>query len=223
MKIADFPGLPKWPGLLVAGKKVRPRQAAQIIIRTLSPYLGCNDRLWNQMVRTVLGFPVHESGPFPASFFAEETEAAKALGVLDLPYLYNSRIMSSWIGGPKGWVDWDGTVFANHYNIGKWPTVEEVRREWRDIAGAFPFLDLTAQLLDREAGEEGGVPLVEFRVKEGSVWVRKPKKILGDGPRSLRLDEIILGKPSYAERGCTREQLVEAVEITRKAMARRKR
>lgn len=83
--------------------------------------------------------------------------------------------MSCWIGGTHGWCDWDGTIFANSFNVGKWPTVEEVEKDWQAIAAAFPFLDLRSQLLNRgssEAVDEGASPVVEFVVRNSRVEVK---------------------------------------------------
>jgi hypothetical protein len=172
--------LTKWPRLVVAGKPVTPAQAEEIILRTQDWYdLGTNDREWELAVHAVAqryGYPPpvpwwDEERAQPDAYKARQVALAawKAeWGVLDLAYLDTDRIASAWIGGPKGWVDWDGSIGCRTYNIGKWPSEEEVLADWQAIAAAWPFLELRAQLWPDE-GE--APPVVEFRVANGDVLV----------------------------------------------------
>lgn len=163
--------LKKWPALLVSGKAVTREQAIDINFRTGSLY-GTNDKDFESFVAQTMGLEEYEFGGVR---FSDEDN--QRLGRLELEYLGNHNVMSCYIGGPHGWCSWDGAIFANSYNIGKWPSVTEVQDEWERIAAAFPYLDLTCQLLDMESGEEGGSDkaLVEFRVKDGKVEVYIPE------------------------------------------------
>lgn len=181
-------GLPKWPALLVKGEKISEEEAAEVLIRTNGVYIGGNDRALNKQLYDAFGckqwketIERDDMEPYEIDKidYAPFNEKWK---MLDLSYMRNDRIVSAWIGGPHGWCDWDGKIFAANYNIGKWPSCEEVYEDWQKIAEAFPFLNLTAQLLPMEIGEAvdqgpGLQPVIEFRVKKGEVEVRDPEDI----------------------------------------------
>lgn len=208
---------PKWPALLVEGDRVTKDQAAEIIVRTFPRYFITNDRSWEKLVRKKFGLPaVRESSSMPV--FEQEEKAFDALGMLRLNYLHNDWIMSAWVGGPHGWVDWNGRVFTANYNIGKGPSPGDVRREWDAIAKAFPFLKLKAQLMSGETCEEGTHVIAEYKVARGKVVRSKvPGKVICGGPA----DEVedfarhLAFPSSLRERGCTEEQLDHAIAIVK--------
>jgi len=175
-------GLPKWPALIVAGEKVSEDLASEILIRTdsnLPDYeYVLNDTDYANQIMSLFGMPSRFRGAKRDDFMAhyDKVDAIrKKLGILGLDYLKNSRIGSSYIGGPHGWCDWSGNIFCNTYNIGKWPEADTVANEWAKIASVFPTLKLRCQLLDAEQCEDHGVPAVEYMVANGKVIVDKPK------------------------------------------------
>jgi hypothetical protein len=238
MKNKEFfaKGLPKWPAIVVVGDSVTAEQAAEIIIRT-NTYLYSNEREFvNQAKALIYGLTLDDPSEYDADVKAiekilgisaqgpgwnkiyEYREAReKELGVLDINYLSNHRICSAWIGGPHGWCDWDGTIGCHNYNIGKWPTVEEVYHEWCTIAKAFPFLELRCQLMNHEASCEEMAeipgPVVEFRVSKGRVRMVENPCVLRK-TEFTDLDIAGLMRPG-AEIGCTLETLKDALDIVR--------
>ncbi len=54
-------------------------------------------------------------------------------------------------------------------NIGKWPSVEAVAKDWSQIAKRWPVLGLYVTLMDGERSDEGTSPVVTFHVFEGKV------------------------------------------------------
>lgn len=213
--------LPKWPCLLVSGKKVTSEQAAVIIIRTEHIPFFSNDHDFEAKVNEVFGFKYTRYGAeTPIDVIRAEwdhNEQIKTdLGHLDLEYLGNSQIMSAYIGGPHGWINWNGDVFCNDYNIGKWPSVREVYEEWQKIAVAFPFLELRSQLLSQENCENGD-PVVEFLIKDGQVEIKEPESLLvpSVGPNFHRL----CLHDHHREHGCSIQDLERALELTRKSLA----
>lgn len=162
--------LPKWPCLLVVGKKVTEDQANKILLMTDSHIpdfrYASNARRMNKLACAVFGIPSDEDGD---EHYRKLLQLRKRLNLVELSYLSNSMICSSFIGGPHGWLKWDGTVGCNSYNIGKWPSVSEVFSDWKRIARRFPELDLECQLLSGESCEDGTFPLVRFVVKRGVV------------------------------------------------------
>ena len=101
----------KWPRLVVAGQPVSEEQADEILIRTASLPLtwATNDHQLETTIAAVFaefGAPLDTrdetySGRHVSSYRAH-VEWARRVGILDLSYLHNSRIASSWIGGPHG-------------------------------------------------------------------------------------------------------------------------
>jgi len=219
-------GLPKWPALLVKGESVTLEQAKEIIIRTDGLSFSTNDREFSSQLNEIvygvkstrwdLTDAIKEQlgiTEWNAIWDYQESKQAEA-GVLNIHYLQNSQIASSWIGGAHGWCQWDGTIETSNYNIGKWPSIEEVYNEWLIIAEAFPFLNLRCQLMNCEACEDepsnSPMPIVEFIVKDGKVEIAEPTEQL------IAMTEIKykFAEP-FGERGCTFEQFKNAYEFTK--------
>jgi hypothetical protein len=239
-------GLPKWPAMVVVGKDVTLNQAKEILIRTDSFYLSGNDRefelelknymyninidksigVWNvedKAIAKVLGIDPEDKMSWSKTWDYKELKQ-KEVGYISLGYLNNSRIISSWVGGPHGWCNWDGKIQCGNYNIGKWPSAEDVYQEWKSIAEAFPFLELKCQLFNGEASEEfedgsSPKPVVQFNIKNGKVRVYKPKKALvqPDFADGFMKGIFTQGR----ERGCTLEDFKEAVDFCRNKFAKK--
>lgn len=216
--------LEKWPRLVVAGKKVTPDQAAEINIRTSSVYyLYSNDKAWEAEVKAILGVTEPEDHPrgdtYLRGWLDNMNKVRAELGILELEYLYNSNIISSYIGGPHGWCSWTGWIGTSSYNIGKWPTAADVYGEWTRIAEAFPYLDLRAQLIPDEGEADG--PAIEYVVKDGQVeaFTQDLQSIpITEEPSITRQVMDLIYNPAR-ERGCTAEQLRAAVDLTRARVA----
>jgi hypothetical protein len=213
--------LTKWPRLIVVPEKPEPvtrEQANEILIRTTSPYLYTNDHLLDLAVREILGHPHKDSWHGPAAgevkdWIGAEREWRASLGILDLHYVYNSRIVSAWIGGPHGWCDWDGTLGCSTWNIGKWPSREDVTADWEAIAAAFPYLDLHVQLIITDSGD--GELADEWRVHDGHAAPVEPVDRFTAKDLS---DADVLGRFLYgSECGVSLERLREAVGQVRKS------
>lgn len=193
-------GLPKWPEMIVVGDTVTPEQAKQVILATdnsLTDMYGAgnnrdftkfyhNESLTNLYTHLewsgftsemldVLGFTPIE----PSKSIYE------VLGTIPLDYIGNDLAMSSYIGGPSGWMNVDGTIYSTK-NIGKWPSVQDVFEEWKMVAKAFPFLNLTATLMSDESGFEN-YPLVQFIVSNGTVSIQT-ENIIVPSTKSKELD-----------------------------------
>lgn len=204
--------LPKWPALTVGGWSVTKEQAAEIILRTTPQWMSSNNRPWVATVCRILGVPLDPHGTGPD--WREVERFRTAIGAVPLSYLHNQQIMTSYVGGPHGWCHWDGTIATRNYNIGKWPTVEGVEADWLELAKAFPYLDLYCQLWDGETCN-ATKPLVQYRVKDGTVKVQAPRKAMK--PPVFESGDIGFG----TEPGCSSRCLEDAVEITRRALRAR--
>ena len=208
--------LPKWSCLTVVGSKVTRDQAAEILIRTDDWYFSSNDQDLVKELMTAAGVKSEKVYHGPSTDSLET--ARKKYRVLALEYLHNSRVVSAYIDGPHGWCDWDGTIFCNSYNIGKWPHAEQVFDEWQEIAAAFPYLQLHSQLYGCESLEEGK-PVIEFILENGNVVARDPSFELiprqGTADWEKATVNMILVPARIREFGCTLTQYKEALKIAK--------
>jgi hypothetical protein len=223
---AENVDLIKWPAFVVRGDKVDKLTAYEILVRTDSFYLSCNDKMWERRARGIVGFPPDKWSPKTAeqreAGWRQEDAARKELGQLPLGYIQNSQIMSSWIGGPcDGWMNWDGTIQnPPGKNIGKHPSVVSVAEDWAVVASEWPILNLRCQLWNCEAWypseDEEPRPVVEFVVSDGRVLVMKPAGVLAWPQNS----QISFGM-GCSEAGVDAATLQEAVAHVRKVRAAR--
>lgn len=205
--------LPKWSCILVTGKKVTLEQAMEILIRTDSFYFSTNDLSFKKRLKAAVGFTEQGEDEDWREHYAKQAAIKESLGILPLGDIHNSRIVSCWIGGPHGWCDWNGNIFTNNYNIGKYPSVQGVYEDWCKIAEAFPYLDLRCQLLSGESCEEDAKPVVEFVVKEGTVTMVIPESQLLPTVEPDFTSLFIGG--NTRERGCNIETFKRALELCR--------
>lgn len=207
--------LGKWPRLLVAGQSVTCDQAGEILLRTNDWLSFTNDGQWLQEISELTGLPVCSGRMLD---FGAVNAFQQRYGVLRLSYLQNRQIASAHIAGPHGWCMWNGSIGCAIYNIGKYPTIEAVTRDWEMIATAFPFLDLQAQLVPDEG--QAGFPVVGWRVAGGKVEVDlEPRELLRS---PLELDEADLLRQVLlpgTERGVDAPRLAEALNALRSRTA----
>lgn len=201
--------LPKWPGFICVGDNVTPDQAAIIQVRTSNLYgLTCNDRNWEKLVYKELNIPQNE---YRCIDYDAADKAVKNYKNLGLEYLTNWHISSCWVGGPHGWCDWEGNIGCSNYNVGKWPEAVELFDEWQKIAQAFPYLNMRCQFGDREIGEEGLRPLIQFYMRNGLTWWLVPSE--DEKLFTQPLDFVWNVGKRYGERGCTLAQLKHALSL----------
>jgi hypothetical protein len=222
--------LPKWPGLLVVGEPVTEFQAMLIIIRTDHFSFISNDREFQKQINRIL-YDIECSSDNLDEEIIKKYQLSDGLGgyskvneirngfierylPINLYYLNNSRITSAWIGGPRGWCDWDGTIHSSNSNIGKYPEISEVYSDCEVIAENFKFLKMKVQLLDRETCEEDQSPVVEFHISDGKVTVHDPIELLTQ-PTDVPFN-FDMHVSDGRERGCTIEKFKEALDAVLK-------
>lgn len=185
--------LPKWPGFVVVGDPVTTDQAAEILLKTDTNFpdfqYASNAHDLGEEACKLLGIPYSRrtarSSTEDQTRFLHRCQVVDRLkaeyDVLELEYLHNSRIASSYIGGTHGWCNWDGSIGCNSFNIGKWPSAETVFKEWQLIAKSFPFLNLQCHLLSTEINEASidgpSQPRVHYVVKNGEVTTIDPVEL----------------------------------------------
>ena len=178
----------KWPQMIVTGVTVQPEQALNIILRTdtffRSAY-GGNNHEFNKLTSKRFRHPdkwdcFHDKsnvkGYYRQSSDAE-SEYQQILGCIYLDYVHNDWASCAFIGGPHGFMNPDGKV-AYLDNIGKWPDVGDVYKDWQFIAHAFPYLDIGVTLMSQERSSDiPGEPVVSFALKNGKVCIVDPKEV----------------------------------------------
>lgn len=157
--------LPKWPQMIVTGTKVTVEQALEIIRRTdcFFYYPEGNDSEFVHKVKSILKMPDE---------YEEELRWGSEWGYIQNEYVYTDWICSDFIDGANGWIHPDG-IIGYAYNVGKWPSVEELYNEWKTIAEAFPYLEVEVTLMDNEHGEVC-FPVVSFLIRNGIVELIDP-------------------------------------------------
>lgn len=186
--------LPKWPQMIVTGRKLSSEQALEIIRRTDSFFLlyTGNDIAFNENVLTMIGYPHEISNNDPRclnsdgttnmerklqlfdEYWEKKQNWANDWGLIPTNFVKNSWISCSFIGGPHGWCHPDGQIgFCN--NIGKWPNVSEVYYDWKTLAAEFPYIEIEATLMDREEYEDNSKPIISFLIRDGNVELIDPQ------------------------------------------------
>ena len=96
-------------------------------------------------------------------------------------------------------------------------------KELKSIAGAFPYLEMTAHLYNGEYCEQDAKPIIEYGMKEGKVSAYIPVLTLRTPYEDLdvKMQREFTGirNDPYRERGCTIKQFKWAWEYTLKVMA----
>ena len=170
--------LPKWPQCYIWGKKITLEQADEIIRRTDYFFNACgcggNNHEFNESVEKICKIPRFENFTGNEGAVAWDTydeavgEYYKKWGYVKLRYLYNDWVSSSYVGGPNGWCNPTGDIFFSR-NIGKWPEVKEVYEDLKQIAEAFPFLDIYCTLMSGEYSEENTRSVISMHISDGKV------------------------------------------------------
>ena len=215
--------LPKWPHMIVAGLPLTKEQTYEVMIRTSDFYFSNNDRChWTEAAEDILytGYIGKDSKQDKRKWAYEKYQSLR-----QIYYLSNERFTSSWVGGPKGWLNWDGTIGCCNYNIGKWPTVDEVYSEWVLIADTFPFIDLKCQLMSDESCEENTKPLVEYVIKNGlvNIYEEPLEKLVSNVPYVDPTEYFIANIDNWDNlQGCSLEVFKEALDTCIKCIGESK-
>jgi hypothetical protein len=193
--------LPKWPEMVVVGNPVTQKQAAEIILRIDHniPTPWSNDKRHATRIKQLFGIPSNAVTPY--NQWEGISNLSTDLNGIALEYLSTDRVISSYIDGSNGWINWDGMVRLSDKNIGKHPDTTTVAEEWHTIATAFPYLDLRCQLFDGESCEYNTKPVVHFIVKNGDVTVRPSNGAVLMEPEPVNIAKLTRGPQGRLDRG----------------------
>ena len=178
--------IPKWPQCIINGNKITPEQADEIIRRTdcYFEYPHCNDRAFDNKFKEIskgILDPDYLRSIDDSTDWLKEYKKYQELsdkfyndwGYIKLNYLSNDFIASNFIFGASGWCHPDGTI-AFIYNIGKWPSIEEVELDLQKITKEFPFLKLECTLCMYEHGEWYNESIITMIAEKGNVKFYEP-------------------------------------------------
>jgi hypothetical protein len=182
--------------MLVTGTPVTVDQAKEIIFATdatlTSTWMGGgNDRNFHNWIKEVTGYNKINSDndwctakPFNEMTDEEKAEynskqrsrwqAERALferaGFLQTEYVCNSWASCAFVFGAHGWCHPTGNI-SYIDNVGKWPSVEEVFKDWSKIAERWNFLNIYVTLMSADGceDEDDRTPVVTFHVHDGIV------------------------------------------------------
>lgn len=176
-----YMGLPKWPQMIVRGQPVTVGQAKEIIRRTDYAFTGVlsgNDHATIRIIATKLGLPSamyhHPSNRDDKFDWEAAADFRELWGTIPTDYVTNNWVSSAFVYGPHGWCHPDGTISYDD-NVGKWPNLDDIIKDWDTLAAAFPFLDLTVTLMNGESCEDDTRPVVTLKVRNGNVTVCPPE------------------------------------------------
>ena len=174
--------LPKWRRMVVKGETVTTDQAKEIIRRTDKFFVhgGGNNHKYNKWVSNSLGmfyssyslsFLTEEESK-EKGFFRKEFDGMEAFkerwGYINSEYIRNSWISCGSLFGANGWCSPSGKISYN-LNVGKWPSVGSIIKEWETVGKAFPFLSLQVTLVNDEI--EIGHKVASLSLENGVVTV----------------------------------------------------
>jgi len=219
-----YPTLPSYPLMIVRGNSISEPQAAEVLIRTQDFSLPTYAGDVRAALFDVVHAPYKRVGPFVEVDGQTRDRLRQEYRCLPLLYLRNQQIVSSHPAGPHGWINWNGTVSCENYNLGWRPTITEVAQEWKTIATTWPFLSLRCQLFSGELAEmDTAYPLVEFRVEDGSVTVLTkhftPFRLSEPAADILQRQALAsVLPPEFREVGRTVKQLQDALQHTRHSL-----
>jgi hypothetical protein len=204
--------LPKWSRMVITGDNVTKEQAKEIIVRTDDFNFSSNDVEWKKELYQSLNIPLEGQYCFPDH--DKLKEVSKEMGLLNIYYLCNNQIASCSILGPHGWCSWEGNIGCD-YNIGKYPSIENVLKELELIAGTWKFLNMKCQLWNGECFEDEISPIVEFTVNNGKVIVGIPTKY---ETKEFPISNLkVLEK--NGERGCSINTFNKAINIVKEKLS----
>lgn len=204
-------GLPKWPMITVVSmmsRKLTFEEAADILIRTDKLNFSTNnksDYLDKCKIVGLCDVNVNFGSRQLVDAYEKNDARRTQLRVIDLEYVNNDQISTNSILGLHGWLNWDGEIGCTGFNIGKWPSVDEVLNEWSRIAIEWPFLSLRCQLFNDESSEQqvfGFRPLVEFCIHDGVAIAYRPFETL-----------TFNGKFKYQEFSVANDTLIKAINV----------
>jgi len=170
----------KWPQMFTTGKTVTSEQAKEIIRRTdlffvdFSDLLGGNNQNFNNSFLVNSGKKriiddVKDDWP---KMYGVQEKFEEEWKHVSTSYVSNCWASSSFIGGPHGWCHPDGTISFKD-NIGKWPSLEDVVEDWKNLLVAFPFLEVNVTLFDGESCQEEAKPTVSLSIGDKKIVIHE--------------------------------------------------
>ena len=192
-KFKKFGHLIKWPQCVIVGKPVTIEQAKDILVRTDMFFkgFGGNAVSYNQDIWKEIGIEYSYDIKDWVAYYKQKNAFWKKHKIIELEYLDNGYISNCYVGGCHGWCHPNGTIHFRE-NIGKWPEWNEIYKECKAIAKAFPYLDMQVYLFNQEHDCEDMYDYPKqcvggFKIKNGKVYLLNKKDFLDAHAKELDL------------------------------------
>lgn len=168
--------LPKWTTMLIKGNTITKEQAMEVLVRT-------NDwgdfehsekeieELYIAIEKYFINFLPPEEQISGFNFYENKDLFFSTLKILDFSNIHNTKIHSK-----RGWLDWNGKIFSNNYNLGKWPSALYVYEDIKNLVNNFNFIKyLDVQLVEELEGGES-IILLNIKYDNGYFFIYKDQK-----------------------------------------------
>lgn len=174
----------KWPAARLLGPDVALEHALEFIRRTDAALVGngfTNNRLFERDLNSLIGLP--DDDDFRERWNFQE-RFSQQFDHVPLEHLGSHWIASAYIGGPNGPVSPSGKVRLAK-NFGKWPNVEEIEADLRNIADNFDWLIFDLSVWGHQEEDDSGLPSHTWHLEGGSFARVEPMTIPIQEPDTL--------------------------------------
>jgi hypothetical protein len=122
----------KWCPLRLYGQPVDTKLAREIIFRTQRqaiPYT--NDHAWTKAIYREIGYEQVNKIGNTLEELAVDRALRSLTKILPLNVLFNDQVSSCYIGGPHGWINWDGAEGLKVSSQSKQPFINTITTNQR--------------------------------------------------------------------------------------------
>lgn len=183
-KITLDSNLPKCYKLLMIGDSVSQDIASEIIFKTSNWKKLCKDPLIYNLIykKYCESFPIEDQISyieFNYNIFLKKIKA------LTLNNLYNFRLDQFNL---NGWMNWDGALFTNDYEILLTNKLDPIICDIKDLISNFPFLQFKIQIIE-EKNKKYDI-ICSYEILKTKIKKLKTKKLIVDPNKKIELRSI---------------------------------
>lgn len=157
-----------WVQCFTIGKKVSQKEAMEVLGKLDSAFIEThsNDIDWQKKRDSLLGQDKLIS--YSADIKEIYKEKFPNYEHIFLNYFSTEMGDSHFVRGPNGWMHPRGCIW-NTFNIGKYPTLDEILSDLVHIANEFPFIEMVVVMMNDALEEPNRRPKIGISVNKGKV------------------------------------------------------